>query len=87
MAQFSKNCAPQNAVPFEIVDLSEKAEGESKVEHFRRVIGGGSYEFCQKYSGDGCIQKFVVENLIHDPEEKSRARMECHYLRSQSEES
>jgi len=86
MAQFSKNCAPQNAVPFEIVDLSEKAECESKVEHFRRVIGEDTYEFRQKYSGDGCIQKYVVENLIHDPEEKSHARMDCHYLRSQPEE-
>ena len=63
MAQFLKSSAPPNCVRFEIVDLELRDNFESKVQHFERIVGNGSYEFHQGYSGTDCVQNFVLSNL------------------------
>ena len=70
IAQFLKNCAPPNRIQFEIVDLAERDNYESKVEHFARIIGKESYEYHQNYSGGCCILKFILNELINDSMDK-----------------
>ena len=71
IAQFLKTCAPPNRIPFEIVDRELKTR-----KHFERVLGKNQYELRQVHSGEGCIPKFVIKNLLDDWKEKRRAAIE-----------
>ena len=73
MAQFLRSCAPPSRIRFEVVDLAERDNCESKAEYFTHIIGKELYEYRQEYSGGCCIPMFVVKELIKDPKNKRRA--------------
>lgn len=70
IAQFLRSCAPPNRIRFEIVDLQERDNCESKIEHFSRIVGTELYEYRQEHSGVCCIPKFILKELISDSMDK-----------------
>jgi hypothetical protein len=62
MAQFLRSSAPDNAIPFDIVDVVPKSE------HFAKVLGTAGFEFQQGGLDSNAVRHYVVNHCVPNQE-------------------